>query len=155
VKRSFSNGEPADAELFKINANMATNRLLETAGSTDRFRTITSAAPFGAGHIRYSDHEGTTVCAVGSQQYYRRCGWLKNKRVKNTPCTAGRDCAELVDQKRASFESFEGDSGGPLYRKNAAWGVVSSTPFDKTKPTTFSAISRILDRFKVTLVGAD
>lgn len=147
-------GGQLDAALIRADRGEASNRiLLDASGGKLRYRRITKYA-------RPKDNffELKRRCFVGYRHSYPRCGVVGNPSDVKYCDEPGGDCRRIEDQSTLSVGddksqgAFKGDSGGAVFYKDVAFGLVSGTSSDHAVVYS-TPISRALDAFTVNLYG--
>ncbi|MBC7372670.1 MAG: trypsin-like serine protease, partial [Frankiales bacterium] len=103
------------------------------------------------GESQYSSTASTYLCHTG-QTIGTRCGPKSGSNV-----TAGYPDATVSGLARFDAPVCRGDSGGPVYVQNAAYGVVSGGQTNATTPdcfttTLFQGIGAIKSAYNLTLL---
>jgi hypothetical protein len=137
---------------------VATSRIYVYPGQSNRYRRMTRQAPFeeGTGEGADGRPQGTSLCFLGFRHKDPQCGPLlyENFTAENYGVGNGRNYGRLRRQKIVEVASLGGDSGGPFYRSNTAWGVLGAGGRAGGRNiTSFTPISNVTRRFGTRIVG--
>jgi Trypsin len=77
----------------------------------------------------YTATKGTRVCFTGIGSRLGRgseCGYVSTTGVTIRPCMDNGQCVTIRNEALTNMPGAEGDSGGPVFANNGAWGIVSA-----------------------------
>ena len=105
---SFRNGSSADAGKIQIRPTDRSNLVYISDSNLRPIRAV-----------NFSDVVGSSICMSGNTSGYV-CG-----TIRSTDFTADYGAVTIYRQRTASFPARAGDSGGPVFAANSAYGIIS------------------------------
>jgi hypothetical protein len=128
TRNAYFNGSSADAATIQISPLDRSNLIFI---SDSNLRAVRSS--------NLSDTVGALICQSGNSSGYV-CG-----SIESTDMTVSYSDATFYNQRRATFPSIPGDSGGPLFAGGEAHGVMSGnvTYSDGDQDAIYSHITHV------------
>ena len=126
-----------DAAQIRISPLLATTLIYTYPGTSRRYRSMLHQAKF-----RDGTPKNTTLCLVGLRHKEPQCGRLLSENATAHDYYRGRD---LRRQKIFAAYGLRGDSGGPVYRSQTAYGTVVLRT--RKGNTMFTPIGNVTQRY--------